>query len=64
MAGFAFLYIPSVVSRDLLIKAFPDILLAGGTVRSSELLDFIVGDAMPRQDLKRVWWCLLKTEKN
>ena len=63
MASFAFLYILSVVSRDLIITAFPDTLLSGGTVRSSELLDFIVGDAMPRQDLKRVCWCLLKLQK-
>lgn len=57
------LYILSVVSRDLVIAAFPDTLLSGGTVRSSELFDCIVGDAMPRQDSKRVSWCLLKLRK-
>lgn len=48
LASFAVLYILSIVSRDLIIAAFADTLLSGGTVRSSELFDCIVGDAMPR----------------
>lgn len=46
-----------------MIATIPDIILSGGIGRSSVLLDFIVGDAMPRQDLKRVCWCLFKLEK-
>lgn len=48
LASFAVLYILSIVSRDLIIAAFPDTLLSSGTVHSSELFDCIVGDAMPR----------------
>lgn len=64
LASFVVLYTLSVVPRHLIIAASPDPLSSRGTVRSRELPASPAADAMPRQDLERVCWYLLKLEKN
>lgn len=64
LASFAFLYALSVVPRHLIVAASPDPLSSHGMVRSRELSVSPAADAMPRQDLERVCWYLLKLGKN